>query len=124
MVGIGLVGYGYWGPNLGRNFSATPDCRFVAICDQSASRLEGAGRQFPSCLTTIRYEDLLVHPGIDAIAIATPAATHFALARQALSSGKDVLVEKPMTTTAADAEHLIDLAERHGRILAVDHTFL
>jgi predicted dehydrogenase len=124
MVGIGLVGYGYWGPNLGRNFSATPGCRFVAICDQSSSRLEGAGRQFPACLTTTRYEDLLVHPGIDAIAIATPAATHFELARQALVSGKDVLVEKPMTTTAAASLELIELADRHGRILAVDHTFL
>jgi predicted dehydrogenase len=124
MVGIGLVGYGYWGPNLGRNFAATPGCRLVAICDQSRSRLEGAGRQFPSCSTTTRYQDLLDHPDIDAIAIATPAATHFALARQALSSGKDVLVEKPMTTTAADAEELIELADRHGRILAVDHTFV
>ena len=124
MVGIGLVGYGYWGPNLGRNFAATAGCRCVAICDQSPSRLEGASRQFPGCLTTTRYADLLEHPGIDAIAIATPAATHFTLARQALLSGKDVLVEKPMTTTAADAEELIDLADRHSRVLAVDHTFL
>ncbi len=124
MVGIGLVGFGYWGPNLGRNFSVTPDCRFVAICDQTPSRLEAAARQFPACLTTSRYEDLMLHPGIDAIAIATPASTHFELARRALASGKDVLVEKPMTTTAADAERLIELADRHGRILAVDHTFL
>jgi predicted dehydrogenase len=124
MVGIGLVGYGYWGPNLGRNFSAASESRFVAICDQNSSRLEGAGRQFPACLATTRYEDLLDHPDIDAIAIATPAATHFALARQALLSGKDVLVEKPMTTTSADALELIELADRLGRILAVDHTFL
>ena len=124
MVGIGLVGYGYWGPNLARNFAATPGCRLVAICDQNSTRLKCVGGQFPACGTTSRYEDLLAHPEIDAIVIATPAPTHFALARQALSSGKDVLVEKPMTTVAADAEALIELAARHGRILAVDHTFL
>jgi predicted dehydrogenase len=124
MVGIGLVGYGYWGPNLGRNFSATPGCRVVAICDQNPTRLAFAGRQFPACSTTTRYEDLLAHRDIDAIAIATPAVTHFELARQALLSGKDVLVEKPMTTTSADAIELIELADRQGRVLAVDHTFL
>jgi len=124
MVGLGLVGYGYWGPNLGRNFSANPDCRLTAVCDQNPSRLEAASRQFLGCVATSRYQDLLEDPSIDAIAIATPAATHFALARAALLAGKDVLVEKPMTTTAAHAEELIDLADRLGRVLAVDHTFL
>ena len=124
MVGIGLVGFGYWGPNLARNFSATLGCRLVAVCDQSPARLQAVTRQFPHCRTTSAYQSLLDDPEIQAIAIATPAPTHFLLARQALLSGKDVLVEKPMTTTAAHAEELIELADRLERILAVDHTFL
>jgi predicted dehydrogenase len=124
VVGIGLVGYGYWGPNLARNFAAVPDCTLVSICDQSESRRETAARNHPSCQVTRSFSDLLSNPAIHAIAIATPAATHCDLARQAMLAGKDVLVEKPMTRTVAEAEVLVQLAQQTGRILAVDHTFL
>ncbi|MFO0968011.1 MAG: Gfo/Idh/MocA family oxidoreductase [Gemmataceae bacterium] len=124
MVGIGLVGYGYWGPNLARNFRTVADCTLVAICDQSTARLEAAARANPGSQTTSSYDALLGDPSIDAIAIATPLSTHYELARRALLAGKDVLVEKPMTKTVEEAESLILTARQTGRILAVDHTFL
>lgn len=124
MIGIGVVGYGYWGPNLARNFSAQPDCRLVAICEQQAARAEVAARAFPHVHITPQYADLLERDDIHGIVIATPMASHFTLARQAILAGKDVLVEKPITRTAEEAEQLIRLAEEHGRVLAVDHTFL
>jgi predicted dehydrogenase len=96
----------------------------VAICDQNEARLEIASRNNPGCQVCHSYLDLLGNPAIDAIAIATPATTHYELARQALLAGKDVLVEKPMTHTVDEAEDLVRLARQTGRILAVDHTFL
>ncbi|HEY5314286.1 MAG TPA: Gfo/Idh/MocA family oxidoreductase, partial [Pirellulales bacterium] len=124
MIGVGVVGYGYWGPNLARNFAAQPGCRLIAVCDAAEGRLAQARLAHPDCLVTRDYRQLLSHDQIQAVLIATPLATHFALARDALVAGKDVLVEKPLTPTAAEARQLIELAERHGRILAVDHTFL
>ena len=124
MVGIGLVGYGYWGPNLARNFRTVADCDLVAICDQSPARLEAAARSNPGSETTASYQVLLDNPAIDAVAIATPVSTHYDLARRALLAGKDVLVEKPMTKTVGEAESLVQTARQTGRILAVDHTFL
>lgn len=124
MIGVGVIGYGYWGPNLARNFAAQPGCRLVAVCDASEARLAQARLSHPGCLVTRDYRQLLADDQIQAILIATPLATHFALARDALAAGKDVLVEKPLTQTAAEARQLIELAQRGGRILAVDHTFL
>jgi predicted dehydrogenase len=124
VVGIGLVGYGYWGPNLARNFRLVPECSLVAICDQSETRRETAARNNPGCLVTPSYEELLDNPAIQAVLVATPAATHYELARQALLAGKDVLIEKPMTRTVAEGENLVELARETGRLLAVDHTFL
>jgi predicted dehydrogenase len=124
VTGIGLVGYGYWGPNLARNFRQVPDCTLVAICDQSEQRREVARRNCPGCEITASIQALLDNQDIHAVAIATPASTHCDLARQALLAGKDVLVEKPMTRTVAAAESLVELARQTGRILAVDHTFL
>jgi predicted dehydrogenase len=124
VIGIAIVGYGYWGPNLARNFARTPGCRLTVICDQSEARLASAAQVFPSCKMTRSFDDVLNDPDIHAVAIATPAATHFKLANQALQAGKDVLVEKPMTRTVPEAECLIETAHRTGRILAVDHTFL
>ncbi|MBI5165418.1 MAG: Gfo/Idh/MocA family oxidoreductase [Magnetospirillum sp.] len=124
MVGIGLVGYGYWGPNLARNFSRRRDCRLVQICDRSTTRAELARQHYPNTSVTTEYEDLLNDPAVDAIIVATPVDAHFHLASQALDAGKDVLVEKPLTSTIAEAEALVALARRRGRILAVDHTFL
>jgi predicted dehydrogenase len=124
VIGFGIVGYGYWGPNLARNFSAVQACHLAVICDQSEKRLAAAARAFPACKLTQRFEDVLGDPNVHAVAIATPASTHFHLANLALLAGKDVLVEKPMTRSSQEAETLIDTARRGGRILAVDHTFL
>jgi predicted dehydrogenase len=121
---VAVVGYGYWGPNLVRNFVETSDCRVAAICDASPQRLASVERRYPGVATTADFADLLVDPSIDAIALATPVHTHAALARRALEAGKHVLVEKPMTTCPREAEELVELAERHRRTLMVDHTFV
>ncbi|MES2211713.1 MAG: Gfo/Idh/MocA family oxidoreductase [Pseudomonadota bacterium] len=124
MIKVGLVGYGYWGPNLARNFAAQPDCELVAICESQSSRIALAKAHFPGVRAVEDFQVLLDDPKINAILIATPVSSHFSLAKQALQAGKDVLVEKPMTETVAQAEELIALAKLSNRILAVDHTFL
>jgi predicted dehydrogenase len=124
MLGIGLVGFGYWGPNLARNFASQNDCRLVAICEIKEDRAELAARTYPSAMVTPNYNDLLESEAIDAIVIATPVDSHFQLAKDALVSNKDVLVEKPIARTLAEARELVELAEMNRRILAVDHTFL
>jgi predicted dehydrogenase len=124
MIGIGLVGYGYWGPNLARNFSTREDCRLVAICELKKSRSERAAKHYPQALITPDYETLLDHPDIQAIAIATPVKTHYPLARCALLAGKDVFLEKPIADKVAEAEELLRLATERERILAIDHTYV
>jgi predicted dehydrogenase len=124
VIGIGIVGYGYWGPNLARNFSLQPDCRVVAICDGRAERRALAAGTYPACQVTADYHTLLDDPRVAAVVIATPVSSHFALTRDALLADKDVLVEKPLTRTSTEAEELIRLAEQRRRVLAVDHTFL
>jgi predicted dehydrogenase len=123
-IGIGVVGYGYWGPNLVRNFVEQPGARVVAIADQRQERLQQVAARYPTIGMTTDFQDLLNSSAIDAIAIATPSSTHFPLARQALLAGKHVLVEKPMATTSEDAYQLIELAEQRGLVLMVDHTFI
>lgn len=120
---IGLIGFGYWGTRLFRNFSTSPDFQLVAVADMNETRRAalqqlGAGRVVESALDIIEDKD------IDAVAIATPVATHFDLARRAILAGKHVLVEKPMCATVAQAEELVALAQRQGVVLMVDHTFL
>jgi predicted dehydrogenase len=124
VVGIGVVGYGYWGPNLVRNFNMTPGARLVAVSDLSQNRLADVQAQFPAIKTTPRYEDMLLDAEIDAVAIATPVSSHFRLAMQALEAGKHVLVEKPLAMNSAQAALLVDEAERRGLTLMVDHTFV
>jgi predicted dehydrogenase len=124
MIGIGLVGYGYWGPNLARNFAAHEACRLVGICELKRSRSERATQHYPQALITADYQALLNHPDIQAIAIATPVKTHYPLARAALLANKDVFLEKPIAETVAEAEELMRLATERGRILAIDHTYL
>ena len=99
MIGIGIVGYGYWGPNLARNFVEVPEANLVCISDLSPKRLELVRSRYPAVKTTPQFADLLLDPQIDAIVIATPVSTHFGLAMQALRAGKHVLVEKPRTTS-------------------------
>ena len=124
MIGIGIVGYGYWGPNLLRNFSEVPGCRVVSVSDLRDARLAQVRSRYPAVKTTGSFNDLLIDTQIDAVVIATPVCTHFDLAMQALRAGKHVLVEKPMAMTSADALRLIEEAARRQLVLAVDHTFV
>jgi len=124
VIGIGIIGYGYWGPNLVRNFFETPDCTVVSVSDLSRDRLAKIGPRYPTVETTTDYRDLLRDPRVDAVVVATPVSTHFKLGMEALQAGKHVLIEKPMTCDATEAQRLVDEADLRKRILAVDHTFV
>lgn len=124
MVSVGIIGYGYWGPNLVRNFYATKDCCVRAVADARPERLQQLAKVFPGIAGVTEAEDLIYAPDLDAIVIATPVSTHFSLARKALNEGKHVLLEKPMASSVAEAEVLINLAEQKKVLLMVDHTFL
>jgi predicted dehydrogenase len=121
---IGVIGCGYWGPNLLRNFSENEDARLLWMCDLDTRRLETLGRRYPSAKTTPDYRQLLADPELDAVVVVTPVSTHFNFAREALEAGKHVLIEKPFTTTTSEAEQLIELAARKRLTLMVDHTFV
>jgi predicted dehydrogenase len=124
MIRIGVIGYGYWGPNVVRNLYSLDGCRVASVCDRSAAALTRVRRAYPDLAVTDNAADLLTSPKIDAIAVVTPVHTHFELAKAALENGKHVFVEKPFTATTAQAEELIDLAERRNLRIMVDHTFL
>ncbi|MCC7157732.1 MAG: Gfo/Idh/MocA family oxidoreductase [Bryobacterales bacterium] len=124
MIRFGLIGYGYWGPNIARNIQALDSAQVAAICDKSDASLQRAGRAHPGTLVTNDCNELLSSPDIDAIAVVTPVWTHYELAKQALLNGKHIFVEKPFTSTARQAEELIELAERKNLTVMVDHTFL
>ncbi len=123
MINVAVIGCGYWGPNLIRNFSATPGARLSAVCDLNPERLAKVSATNPAVHCTSDYAALLARADVDAVAIATPVSSHFPLAKQALEAGKHVLVEKPMTSTVAQAEELIALAAKNKLVLMVDHTF-
>jgi len=124
MIRIGVIGYGYWGPNLARNFAETADCEVAGIADFQPERLALALRRHPAAAVTTDVKELLRTPDIDAIAIATPVAAHFDLAMAALAAGKHIFVEKPVTATSDQAARLVDEADRRGLTMMVDHTFL
>jgi predicted dehydrogenase len=124
MIGIGVVGYGYWGPNLVRCFSESGGAAVEAVCDLNPNRLAAVQKRYPGIRTAGSADDLIADPRIDAIVIATPVATHAALAMKALAAGKHVLVEKPMTSSAESSERLIEEAARRNLVLMVDHTFV
>jgi predicted dehydrogenase len=124
MPRVGVVGLGYWGPNLVRNFHDVPDVEVAWICDRSEDRLEHLGRRYPAVRRTTDFGDLLSDEGLDAIAIATPVRTHFRLASLALESGKHVLVEKPLAASSAEGLQLVELANARGLTLMPGHTFL
>lgn len=124
MTGIGVVGYGYWGPNLVRNFNQVPDASVVAVCDREESRLQTVSKLYPSVATYREFGDMLADPTVDAVAIATPVTTHHPLAKQALLAGKHVFVEKPFTATSAEGQELVNLADEARLTLMVDHTFI
>jgi predicted dehydrogenase len=124
MMKIGLIGYGYWGPNLARNFNANPDLDLAYICDFSEGRLKVASALYKQAKLVNDPEELFKDKALDAIGIATPVSTHFDLAKKALESGKDVWLEKPMTEKVEQGEELIELAEKKKKVLHVDHTFV
>jgi predicted dehydrogenase len=123
-VRIGVIGYGYWGPNIARNVSGLESCQLAAICDQNPAAVERAGRLYPAALRTTDATEVLRAPDIDAVAVVTPVWTHFELAKSALEHGKHVFVEKPFTATSEEAEVLIELAAKNDLQIMVDHTFL
>jgi predicted dehydrogenase len=120
---IGVIGAGYWGPNLIRNFNACSLTEVAAVCDSNPARLEAIGRTNRE-LKLVGSVDELLAAGVDAVAIATPVSTHFVLASQCLEAGKHVLVEKPLAATVSEAQALQEIATRAGRVLMVDHTYL
>ena len=124
VVRVGLIGYGYWGPNLLRNVNDAPGVECVMVADRDPARLEVVKSRYPSIETTTDVDHLLGHASIDAVLIATPVSTHHRLARQAMGAGKHVLVEKPMTASAEEAEELAAFARTNGRVLMVDHVFV
>lgn len=124
MINIGVIGYGYWGPNLVRNFAELTDARVRAVADLDPKKLELVERRFPGVITTTDFQSLLRDPEIDAIAIATPVNTHFELGMAALKAGKHLWLEKPMTETSLQARMLVDEAKKRGLVLLVDHTFI
>jgi len=123
-VKIAVVGCGYWGQNLVRNFWELDAAELTTVCDANTASLARIRRRFPTIETVQNYGDVLANPRIDAVVLATPVSTHYSFARQALLAGKHVLVEKPMTTSTHEALELIELAEKLDKTLMVDHTFL
>lgn len=124
MLKMGVIGYGYWGPNLVRNFCDLPEVRVVMVSDIDPLRLEKVQLRYPAVRTTADYRDVLRDSAVDAVAIATPVSEHFAIAMEALRAGKHVWMEKPMTRTAAEAERLIEEAGKRNLLIHVDHTFV
>ena len=123
-IGVGVIGYGYWGPNLVRNFVETPGSEVIAVSDLNPQRLAQIESRYPMIQTTRDYRALLENPRIDAVAVATPVSSHFPLALEALRAGKHVLVEKPLAATTSQARRLIAEAAANERVLMVDHTFV
>ena len=124
LLRVGVIGYGYWGPNIVRNFNSQDQARVVAVCDKSQKSLGKVRHTYPDMVTTDDVDDLLTSPDIDLIAVVTPVWTHYELAKKALQNGKHVFVEKPFTCSVAQGEELIELAERKNLKIMVDHTFL
>jgi len=123
-INVGVIGYGYWGPNIVRNFHNASNATVVSVCDLNPKSLERVRRSYPSVGVTTDPDDILNNPAIDAVAIVTPVSHHFPLAKKALENGKHVFVEKPFTQTSAEAQELIEIAARKKLLIMVDHTFL
>jgi predicted dehydrogenase len=122
-VNIAVVGCGYWGPNLVRNFSALPNCNVSIVCDKNSERLEFIKNEFPHIAITLNYEEIIHNNEIDAVCIATPVKTHAELAISALKSGKHVFVEKPLAASLQEAEYIMSVADKNSLKVAVGHVF-
>ena len=124
MINIAIIGYGYWGPNLVRNFAGINDCRVHTVVDFRSERLDNVKRFNANIAIASDTNDVFNNNEIDAVVIATPVFTHFDLAKKALEKGKHVLIEKPITRTVSESEYLIELAKKQNKVLMVDHSFL
>lgn len=124
MIDVALVGFGYWGKNLARNFNALDTCNLKYIVESNSERAEACRQQYPAANIVSDLQAALADPSLEAVVVATPVDTHYELAKAALEAGKHVLVEKPLTNTVAQAEELVELARKQERILMVDHTYL
>jgi predicted dehydrogenase len=124
MLDIAVVGCGYWGPNLVRNFNALTGCQVTVVCDIDPARLAHMQKLHPNVQTCASYTEVMDRPGVDAIVIATPTRLHYPIARKALESGRHVLVEKPMAGSVQECEELLTLAEGKNLVLMVGHTFV
>jgi predicted dehydrogenase len=124
MINIAVIGCGYWGPNLIRNFNSLNECKVKLICDSDKDRLSYLSNVYPLIKTTTKYDDLINNSEIDAVAIATPVSMHFKLAKKSLLAGKHTLIEKPMTSSANTCKELIEIAKEKNVTLMVGHTFI
>src|SRR5689334_4625247 len=124
MIRVGVIGYGYWGPNVVRNLQGIDYARVIAVCDKNQKALSSIKQTYPEIRTTADSAELVSSNDIDAIAVITPVWTHFELAKAALENGKHIFVEKPFTSTSQQAQELIELAAKKNLQIMVDHTFL
>jgi len=124
MLNVAVVGCGYWGPNLIRNFASLPNCKVKLVCDIDSDRLAHIKELYPDVETTSEFDDLLKDSSVSAIAVATPTRMHFEMARKCLQAGKHILVEKPMACSVKECEQLIELAKRQKLVIMVGHTFI
>jgi predicted dehydrogenase len=124
MIRFAVIGYGYWGPNIVRNLQGLGSARLVTVCDKSEASLRRAKAAYPDINVTTDCSEVLNSPDIDAVAVITPVWTHYDLAKRVLNNGKHLFIEKPFTSTSAQAEDLIERAERKNLTIMVDHTFL
>lgn len=123
-ISVGVIGCGYWGPLLVRNFKSLPDCQLKAVCDLSTERLKHVRALYPDIEGMTQTQQLLNGTNVDAVVIAAPVKHHFPLAKAALLAGKHTFIEKPMASSSAECEELIEIADRNGLVLMIDHTFL
>lgn len=124
MLRVGVIGYGYWGPNIVRNLHGQKNCQAVMVCDTNPNALNRVRKTYPGVEAVTDPMEVLRSPNVDAVAVITPVWTHYELAKLALENGKHVFIEKPFTSTSAQAEELVELAARKNLKIMVDHTFL
>ena len=124
VLNAGVVGFGYWGPNIVRNFNAVEKARVISVCDREPEALKRVQKSYPSVKTTTDFNEVISSSDIDVVAVVTPVFTHYELAKKALDNGKHIFVEKPFTSTVAQAEELVELADKKNLKIMVDHTFL
>jgi predicted dehydrogenase len=123
-IKVAVIGFGYWGPNIVRNFNSQLNCDVAYVVDSSDERLAVVNKNYPNTKTTKNLDDVTNNSSIDAVIIATPVFTHYEIAKKALCNGKHVLIEKPMTSSVKEADELINLSIKYKKVLMVDHTFL